>query len=374
MPSPSADDHSPVTRSSAGGAPRSRSLGNAQSRTGKFLQVFFGRTAPPVVVSAVNNQPMREPPSELIQVVAEPNTWDEGDDSNWDDDFMYEPKAPMSKPDIPEALEATVVAAPSVSDVITQPAVATPLAVVDELGSPTAAEGQPISVNIPRPKNIKYKNKDPQAIPTATASTGDKAEAIEFKVKRPATIKYKVKPLEQPSWLEKILAPGRNLWGKVANWGDIIPNQLTENPKKILGILAAVLLSIVTSWAVVRFWPHPATAVVEPSAITSAAIAQTSPEETLITAVRSQFSTLASQYPAGLISNLELDNERQLAIVTLGNLWGSLSGEQQQQVAQSLWQQSRAYQMAKLEVRSGTGNVLARSPVVGQDMVILASW
>ncbi len=375
MPSPSADDHSPVTRSAAGGAARSRSVGNAQSRTGKFFQGFFGRTTPPDIVSTGNNQPVRQPPPELIQVVTEPSTWDEGDDSNWDDDFMYEPKAPMSKPAIPEILETTVVA-PPISDVITPTVMAIPLAVVDELVSPPAVESQPISVNIPRPKNIKYKNKDPQALPTApvAVSSSDQTEPVEFKVKRPATIKYKVKPLEQPSWLEKILAPGRELWGKMANWGDIIPTQLTENPKKILGILAAVLLSIVTSWAVVRFWPHPATAVIEQPAITSAAIAQTSPEETLITAVRSQFSTLASQYPAGLISNLELDNERQLAIVTLGNLWSNLSGEQQQQVAQSLWQQSRAYQMAKLEVRSGNGNLLARSPVVGQDMVILASW
>jgi hypothetical protein len=47
---------------------------------------------------------------------------------------------------------------------------------------------------------------------------------------------------------------------------------------------------------------------------------------------------------------------------------------QQQQIAQSLWQQSRTYQMSKLELRSSNGNLLARSPIVGQDMVILSSW
>jgi hypothetical protein len=402
MPSPSADDKSLVTGGATGQEP--------QSRTGKFLQGIFKRTEPNTAERPADQSSWEQSAQELIQVMSEPSDWDDTEESNWDDDDLLDelmPKVPQSNlaepvdtlPVTPPAVVADsptteiteIIAASSpINPIISAPPPPPPSAFLTpppvpqtavETSTPLELEKEnPISVNIPRPKNIKYKTKDSQGNatkPSAAASSVekiDKAEPIEFKVKRPTTIKYKAKPVEQPSWISKILAPGRELWQKIGAWGDVIPTQLTENPKKILGILAAVLLSIVTSWVVVNFWPNQLPAASQPPAITSAATLPISPEETLITAVRSQFSTLASQYPAGLISNLELDSERQLAIVTLGNLWASLTGDQQQQVAQSLWQQARVYQMAKVEMRSSNGSLLARSPVVGSDMVIVSNW
>ncbi len=401
MPSPSADDHSPVTGGAAGQEP--------QSRTGKFLQGIFKRTEPGAAEPSINMPSGEQSAPELIQMVPEASNWDGGEESNWDDDDLIDqlmptvPQPATAEPVTAEPVIAKVVETPTAeiiepsSPIISTPPPPPSTFLTSSLAPTTTEMPTPleldkdnptISVNIPRPKNIKYKTKDPQTSAkkaSAKESSVDKinqaepiasgaSKAIEFNVKRPTTIKYKAKPVEQPSWGEKILAPGRELWRKMLKLGDVIPTQLTENPKKILGILAAVLLSIVTSWVVVNFWPNQSQEAAQPPAITSAATVPISPEETLITAVRSQFSTLASQYPAGLISNLELDNERQLAIVTLGNLWASLTGDQQQQVAQSLWQQARVYQMAKVEMRSNNGNLLARSPVVGSDMVILSNW
>jgi hypothetical protein len=402
MPSPSADDQSPVTGGATGQEP--------QSRTGKFLQGIFKRNEPNNIAErSVDQSSWEQSTQELIQVMSEPSDWDEGEESNWDDDDLLDelmPKVPQTNSVEPVATApatppAVVAASPSTetteiielsspinpiisapppppSAFLTPPPPPAPPAVETSTPPELDKDNPIISVNIPRPKNIKYKTKDPQGNatkpPASSVEKIDKTEPIEFHVKRPTTIKYKAKPVEQPSLTSKILAPGRELWQKVTGWGDVIPTQLTENPKKILGILAAVLLSIATSWVVVNFWPSQSPAASQAPAITSAGTLPISPEETLITAVRSQFSTLASQYPAGLISNLELDNERQLAIVTLGNLWASLTSEQQQQVAQSLWQQAQVYQMAKVEMRSSNGNLLARSPVVGSDMVIVSNW
>jgi hypothetical protein len=395
MPSPSADDQSPVTGGANGQEP--------QSRTGKFLQGIFKRNEPNNIAKRpVDQSSWEQSAQELIQVMSEPSDWDEGEESNWDDDDLLDelmPKVPQANsvepvataPATPstettEIIELSSSINPSISvpppppsAFLTPPPPPAPPAVETSTPPELDKDNPIISVNIPRPKNIKYKTKDPQGNATKPAAASsvekiDKSEPIEFHVKRPTTIKYKAKPVEEPSWTSKILAPGHELWQKVTGWGDVIPTQLTENPKKILGILAAVLLSIATSWVVVNFWPSQSPAASQPPAITSAGTLPISPEETLITAVRSQFSTLASQYPAGLISNLELDNERQLAIVTLGNLWASLTSEQQQQVAQSLWQQAQVYQMAKVEMRSSNGHLLARSPVVGSDMVIVSNW
>lgn len=398
MPSPSADDRFSVTGEANSQEP--------QSRTGKFLKGIFQRTEPNDPKKPVDQSFREQPSQELIRVMPETSDWDDAEESNWDDDDLLdelmpkvpqpiaaEPTAPLPAVvaptvEIAETIEPSVTLnsiisapPPPPSAFLTPPAPLSPPPAVVEESRPPEVENSTLSVNIPRPKNIKYKTKDPQGNSSKPATAGsavekiDKAEPIEFKVKRPTTIKYKAKPVEQPSWISKILAPSRELWQKVSAWGDVIPTQLTENPKKILGILAAVLLSIATSWVVVNFWPtSQSLETAQPPVITSAATVPISPEETLISAVRSQFSTLASQYPAGLISNLELDNDRQLAIVTLGNLWASLTGDQQQQVAQSLWQQARVYQMAKVEMRSASGNLLARSPVVGSDMVIVSNW
>ena len=56
--------------------------------------------------------------------------------------------------------------------------------------------------------------------------------------------------------------------------------------------------------------------------------------------------------------------------MTVGDLWFSLTPEQQQQTAQSLWQQARNYQMSELEVRVTTDRLVARSPLIGTEAIL----
>jgi hypothetical protein len=139
-----------------------------------------------------------------------------------------------------------------------------------------------------------------------------------------------------------------------------------------------LFLAMTVAWAVINFWPSsssvavtPSSPVVQPAPVKPAPVKPiVSPEAALVEAVKNRSQTLASLYPAGLIANLELDNEQGLATVTVGDLWFSLTTEQQQQTAQSLWQQARNYQMSGLEVRGTTDRLLARSPFVGTEAVL----
>jgi hypothetical protein len=390
-----------------------------KSRTGKFLQSMFDKKAP----TAPRTRPTATS-QEFMQVVPEPSTWDEGEESNWDDDFVEAPQPGFVTPQNPPPPTNPVAAPPppppsakvsnpeNIADISqglsalsteakVPPAPPRPLEVKE---NPETARPQPIAepatieVSIPRPKNIKYKTKDPNAEPLSTApvkTTAAKNEAIELDIQRPKNIKYKTKPPVKASLPERLLAPIKSLFAKIRlpNTAKIsteqaqasestsnkkswqLPSLGSENFRQILGIAGAVFLAMTVAWAVINFWPRSTTtdvvAVPPPPVIQPVpATPKISPEVALLEAVKNRSQTLASLYPAGLIANLELDPQKGLATVIVGNLWFNLTPEQQQQTAQSLWQQARSYQMTGLEVRATTDRLVARSPFVGTEAVL----
>ncbi len=401
-----------------------------KSRTGKFLQGMFDKKTPAPPTSRSRKTTSDATPSEFIQVVPEPTIWDESEESNWDDDFVEAPQpafiAPQTypkpavdniptpappppppstiNPAMPKITEETA-EQPSSPPSDTIPPV--PPRPVEEKSAGESA--RPIEVSIPRPKNIKYKTKDPNAAPTPAAE--NKAEAvakganvaIDMDIQRPKNIKYKTKAPTKASLPNRLLAPIKSLYAKISSPFDLIasawpnrppriyieqvsanetpptkkswqlPSLGRENLRQILVIAGALFLAMTVAWAVINFWPRSTSVVVT----TPAPVVQPvpvkpviSPEAALVEAVKNRSQSLASLYPAGLIVNLELDADRKLATIIVGNLWFSLTLEQQQQTAQSLWQQARNYQMSGLEVRATTDRLLARSPFVGTEAVL----
>jgi hypothetical protein len=150
-----------------------------------------------------------------------------------------------------------------------------------------------------------------------------------------------------------------------------LPSLARENLRQILVIVGALFLAMTVAWAVINFWPSSTPVAVTPAApVIQPAKPIVSPEAALVEAVKSRSQALASLYPAGFIVNLELDANQGLATVTVGDLWFSLTPEQQQQTAQSLWQQARNYQMSGLAVRGTNDQLLARSPFVGTAAIL----
>ncbi len=400
-----------------------------KSRTGKFLQGMFDKKAPARNMSRPRTTPTSSP-AELLQVVPEPITWDESEETNWDDDFVEAPQPAFDSPpsaaaipDTPPPGQPPVSPVPpppptafqkAVPKVLTNPIVeqstadnspeAFPseppsfiVAKTNEVSKPEGNRSTNIEVSIPRPKNIKYKSKDPNAEPAAPAKPA-KSEAIELDIQRPKNIKYKTPPPAKVSLPDRLLAPVKTLFAKISapfdrspkiyieqvpadgkipvkkkSWQ--LPSLGRENLRQILIIAGALFLAMTVAWAVINFWPRPSSVVAAPPApVIQPAPVQPiiSPEAALLEAVKNRSQALASLYPAGLIANLELDNQQGLATVNVGDLWFNLTPEQQQQTAQSLWQQARSYQMSGLEVRGTTDRLLARSPLVGTEAIVIS--
>jgi hypothetical protein len=448
-----------------------------KSRTGKFLQGIFDKKAPAPRTRRTTPTSQQE----FMQVVPEPIVWDEGEETNWDDDFVEAPQptfvVPSNKPveqpiistlppppppttfqtTIPEPISEAVsraveeqsasISSPSSTTEIVSPSPTVPKA------EESADRSATIEVSIPRPKNIKYKSKDLNDDSAAMASakpTTSKNEAIKLDIQRPKNIKYKTKPPVRASLVDRLLAPIKSLFASIPlPFGDrpptiyieqvpangTIPSKKTwqlpslghENLRQVLVAAGGLFLAMTAAWAVINFWPTSHTVVTTPPApvtqpvpvippmpvtqpvpvippmpvtqpapvippmpvtqpvpvippmpvtqpapvIPIAPVQPTvSPEVVLAEAAKSRSQALASLYTPGFILNLELDTNQKLATVTVGNLWFSLTPDQQQQTAQSLWQQARNYQMSGLEVRGVNDQLLARSPFVGTEVVL----
>jgi hypothetical protein len=368
-----------------------------KSRTGKFLRGIFDKKAPAPRTrrSTPNSQ------QEFMQVVPEPISWDEGEETNWDDDFVEAPQPTFTTPQN------------SPTEFVSPPA---PPSSTVAKAEETIARSTTISVSIPRPKNIKYKPKDPNDEPVSPASSqpaAPKNETINLDIQRPKNIKYKTAPPVKASLPDRLLAPIRSLLAKISvpldrfttakddrpatiyieqvpangtiptkkSWQ--LPSLGRENLRQILVIAGALFLAMTAAWAGINFWPSSTTVATTPPPTltiqpTPAPIIQptpapsiiVSPAVALVEAAKNRTQALANLYAAGFIVNLELDTNQKLAIVTVGDLWFRLTPEQQQQVAQSLWQQAHNYQMSGLEVRGVSDQLLARSPFIGTAAVL----
>jgi hypothetical protein len=79
---------------------------------------------------------------------------------------------------------------------------------------------------------------------------------------------------------------------------------------------------------------------------------------------------LTQAYPQDLILTIEPDFDHQRLIITLGKRWLELAPSKQALLANNLWQRSQKLAFTKLTLLSETGAVLARNPVVGDEMIL----
>ncbi len=98
---------------------------------------------------------------------------------------------------------------------------------------------------------------------------------------------------------------------------------------------------------------------------------QVSPEQRLIQAVQADIADITSRYPEGLIDSIEANFAENYLIVVLGDDWYQLRVARQNDVAKGIWQKAQNLDFQKLDLRDKDGQLVARSPVVGQQMIIL---
>jgi uncharacterized small protein (DUF1192 family) len=95
------------------------------------------------------------------------------------------------------------------------------------------------------------------------------------------------------------------------------------------------------------------------------------PEQTLIARIQNQVAAISNQYANGLVQSVQANFRSSRLIVHVSNGWYGLSRSQQDKLARELLSRSQNLDFLKLELVDDAGKLLARSPVVGTEMIIL---
>lgn len=95
------------------------------------------------------------------------------------------------------------------------------------------------------------------------------------------------------------------------------------------------------------------------------------PEQKLIARIQDQVAAISNPYASGLIQSVQANFRGSRLIVNVSDGWYGLSQSQQDNLASEILRRTETLDFIKLEMVDAAGRLLARSPVVGSEMIIL---
>ena len=95
------------------------------------------------------------------------------------------------------------------------------------------------------------------------------------------------------------------------------------------------------------------------------------PEQNLIASIENQVAEISSSYADGLIQSIQANFQGSRLIIKIAQDWYNLKESQQDKLATQMLEKARELDFSQVEITDSKGTLVARSPVVGTDMVIL---
>ena len=109
----------------------------------------------------------------------------------------------------------------------------------------------------------------------------------------------------------------------------------------------------------------------ETAEFTDENLPQLTPEQYLIAAIQKQMNETTRSYGEELVQSVRMNVPRSVLKVTVSNDWYQMEAGQQNQFAEDILKETLNLNFAKLEITNVENKVIARSPVVGSEMIIL---
>ncbi|MEB3175143.1 MAG: hypothetical protein VKN60_08175 [Cyanobacteriota bacterium] len=97
------------------------------------------------------------------------------------------------------------------------------------------------------------------------------------------------------------------------------------------------------------------------------------PEQSLLAFVQQEVTDLTQAYPPDLIVRVEPDLDRRRLTLILKEDWLNLPTGKQTALANTLWQRAQRLTFTQLRLETPQGKLLARNPVVGEEMILWAT-
>lgn len=198
----------------------------------------------------------------------------------------------------------------------------------------------------------------------------------------------------QPSFLDKVRPLLLSLWnGWVVVLDTIrsfLPASLSQKLPNwgLTGAIAGLLALVIWTGSALFSEKPPEVAKVPSPAITTPPelnapsapvpvepvpepLPELTPEQRLIASIQEQVTDVTTQYAEGLIQSVEANFKGSLLVVKVSDDWYNLKNGRQDKLAKEMLQRAKDLDFSRLKITDSQRVVVARSPVIGTDMVIL---
>lgn len=95
------------------------------------------------------------------------------------------------------------------------------------------------------------------------------------------------------------------------------------------------------------------------------------PEQNLVAAIKTKITKLIQDYPTELIDSAQVNLRQNSLLVNVTDEWYELSESRQNKIANEMLNRSRQFSFQQLELKDNTGTLVARNPVIGEEIIIL---
>jgi hypothetical protein len=95
------------------------------------------------------------------------------------------------------------------------------------------------------------------------------------------------------------------------------------------------------------------------------------PEQNLIAALTTKLGELAQDYPSEFIQDVQVNLPDSSLIIQVTDNWYELEESRQNSLGNEILQRSRAFSFDKLELQDKMGTLIARNPIIGENMIML---
>lgn len=118
--------------------------------------------------------------------------------------------------------------------------------------------------------------------------------------------------------------------------------------------------------------PQPIEIAPQPEPVpTPSPTLELTPEQNLIASIENQVAEITDHFADGLIQSIQTNFQNSSLTIRVGDDWYNLQQLQQDKLAARMLERAKELDFSHLELIDPEGILLARSPVVGTDMVIL---
>lgn len=95
------------------------------------------------------------------------------------------------------------------------------------------------------------------------------------------------------------------------------------------------------------------------------------PEQSLIVSIQNQVAEITKKYADGLILGIKANFNTSYLTITINDSWYEISQNEQNKLSQEILEKAQILDFYKLKIIDLQGNLVARNPIVGNEMIIV---